>query len=186
MRGCIAILFFWISLTQTIFAEKITAYDVDTKIQQSGELEIIENITYDFEQASRHGIFRDIPAKIKIDGIKKDIDLYDFSVMQDHQKVDFVKSTEISDKAGKIIRLKIGDPSAYITGSHIYTIGYKVEMGVLPASQDREMDAVRWNFIGTGWKIPISNITANIFFPDSLSEQNCNVSTYTGVSSFTT
>ena len=56
-----------------------------------------------------------------------------------------------------------------MTGKHLYTIAYRVKKGVLPAAQNEENDAIRWNIIGTGWQIPISNVEANFFLPPSLS-----------------
>ena len=57
---------------------------------------------------------------------------------------------------------------------------YRVKISILPAAQNEASDAVRWNIIGTGWKIPIDNIEANFFLPASLSQQNITLSIFTG------
>jgi len=86
-----------------------------------------------------------------------------------------------SKHAGDIIRLKIGSPSSTITGKHQYKISYTVEKGVLPAANNKNDDAIRWNVIGTGWNVPINNIRATFFLPDSVSRANSSISTYTGI-----
>ncbi len=71
-----------------LYAEKISRYDVKIAIQQSGELQIFETIHYDFEGASKHGIFRDIPFTVRGSGLPKDIGIYGFSVQMDGKQVD--------------------------------------------------------------------------------------------------
>ena len=67
----------------SLYAEKITNYKIDINVEQSGELSVVESIGYDFENQSKHGIFRDIPFTIKREGVVKDLGLYDFSVQID-------------------------------------------------------------------------------------------------------
>ncbi|MBT8349313.1 MAG: DUF2207 domain-containing protein, partial [Sulfurovum sp.] len=172
-------LLFW-GMSSTIYAEKISNYKIDVTVEQSGELSIIELIEYDFEKQSKHGIFRDIPYTIKRKDVIKDLGLYEFSVQLDGDIVEWQQSTLGSTHAGDIQRLKIGSASTYITGKHLYQIAYRVKKGVLPATQNEENDAIRWNVIGTGWQIPIANIEANFFLPPSLSQHDIALSTYTG------
>jgi len=166
--------------TSPLLAEKISAYEINVTVEQSGELSIVESIEYDFEGASKHGIFRDIPFTVKVNTVTKDIGFYDFSVQLDDALAEWQQSTMNSDKAGKIIRLKIGSASTYVTDKHIYRIAYRIKKGVLPAAQNEASDAVRWNIIGTGWEIPIRNIEANFFLPPSLSQSDIALSSYTG------
>ncbi len=163
------------------YAEKITNYHIDVTVEQSGELSILESIEYDFGQAQKHGMFRDIPFTIKVDSRVVDLGLYDFSVQMDDNIVEWKKSTMKSTKAGEIVQLKIGSASSYITGKHLYSIRYRVKMGVLPSAQNESADAVRWNIVGTGWNIPLENIKATFKLPHSISQQNVDISTYTGV-----
>lgn len=167
------------SLT-SLCAEEISAFDVNINVQQSGELVINESIEYDFGSLDKHGIFRDIPFTVKNSSTLTDLGLYDFSVTLDGETVEWNQSTMKSAKAGEIIRIKIGSPSTYVTGRHSYKISYKVKKGVLPAANDKADDAIRWNVIGTGWTVPLNNITANFFLPNSVSQSNSNVSTFTG------
>jgi len=164
----------------TSFAERISTLHVDTVIEQSGELLITETIAYDFETATKHGIFRDIPFMVKNNGVKRDIGLYDFSVLFDGTPAEWSQSKQNSSHAGKIIRLKIGDAQKYITGKHTYTISYHVKLGVLPASDNRSRDAVRWNVVGTGWQVPVDHAQADFLLPPSLSQEQLRLSTYAG------
>ena len=173
-----SLLFFYSTL---VWAERITAYTIDIGIEQSGELSIKEFIDYDFGNNSKHGIFRDIPFTIKYNGYIKDIELSNFTVRMDNKFTNWEQSIMNSTHAGKIIRLKIGDAHSYVTGKHRYMIFYHVKKGVLPSAQNKYDDAIRWNIIGTGWEVPIQNVTANFYLPPSLKQQMIILSTYTGI-----
>ncbi|TNF44407.1 MAG: DUF2207 domain-containing protein [Epsilonproteobacteria bacterium] len=181
MRKLLILTLLLLGLGSPAYAEKISSYKIDVTVEQSGELFIVESIAYDFELQNRHGIFRDIPYMIKRNGVKKDLGLYAFSVQLDSGIVEWQESTHSSTQAGDILRLKIGSANTYITGKHLYKISYRVKKGVLPAAQNEENDAIRWNIIGTGWAVPISNIEANFFLPLSLNQHDIALSTYTGV-----
>lgn len=178
-RYLLLILLFW-GVGPSLHAEQISKYDINVTVEQCGELSIVESIYYDFERVQKHGIFRDIPFTIKIDGRIIDLGLYDFSVQMDDSYVQWEQSTINSSNAGEVIRLKIGHPSRYISGKHLYRIYYRVKKGVLPAAQNENNDAIRWNIIGTGWQVPIHNITSTFKLPPSLSQQSVAISTFTG------
>ena len=164
----------------TLYAEKISQYTIDINIEQSGELSIVESIEYDFETQNKHGMFRDIPFTIKRDSRMIDLELYEFSVQMDGGMVPWEQSTMKSTNAGDIIRLKIGSADTYVTDKILYRVAYRVKKGVFPSAQNEENDAVRWNIIGTGWEIPISNIKANFFLPNALGQHDIALSSYTG------
>ena len=174
MKRLLLFLLFFLSL---LHGEEITNYHVRIDVAQSGKLRIAEQITYDFGQTPRHGIYRDIPHTVKTDFLPKDIGLHDFEISMDGHEVPWEKSY-LSTDAGDTIRLKIGDPNRTLTGTHTYLIRYRVKKGVLP--HDDRHDAIRWNAVGTGWRVPISHIIVNLFLPPSLSKNNVRTATYTG------
>ena len=180
MRKLFLALFLFSMWSTSLFAEHISNYDVNLSVQQSGELHFVETIHYDFEGASKHGIFRDIPSTVKGSGRAKSIGLYDFSIQMDGNKVEWEKSKISNSDAGELIRLKIGSPSKLITGKHVYKITYKVKKGALPSSQNTSQDAIRWNLIGTGWEVPIMQTDSNIYLPPSIHQLNTAVHTFAG------
>jgi len=171
----------WLFSSFTLLAEEISSYDIEIKIQENGELLIEERIEYDFKEKEKRGIFRDIPLTIKSDFHVTDLGFYEYSVQMDGKNVAWTKSFINSNTVGKMLRLKIGSSDKYITGKHLYRIQYRVKLGVLPSAQDAQKDAVRWNIIGTGWEVPISNIKAIFKLPWSISKDNVDIATYTGL-----
>ena len=162
----------------SLFAEIITDYHVKIEVLQSGSLNIEENILYDFGEKYRHGIYRDIPYTVKTDFLPKNIGLDDFFILRDSKETKWEKVYTSSSDAGDMIRLKIGDPKKTIKGKHSYLIRYSVKKGVLPKN-DR-FEAIRWNAIGTGWKVPIKKAVIDLYLPPSLTKGNARISTFTG------
>ena len=180
MKKFLLLILLFAGWSSILCAEKISQYDVDVSIQQSGELQITETIHYDFEGASKHGIYRDIPFTVKGSVLPKDIGIYNFSVQMDGKSVEWQQNVLNSFNAGEMIRIKVGSESTTITGEHIYTITYQVKKGVLPSSLDSSQDAIRWNSIGTGWEVPIEKTQSDFHLPHSLDQSNVSVGTFKG------
>ena len=54
---------------KSLIAEKITNYDVTVQINKNGTLTVNEVIDYEFDDAAKHGIYRDIPLRSKKNGV---------------------------------------------------------------------------------------------------------------------
>src|SRR5688572_27465579 len=96
--------------------EKIDAYRVDIRIESNGDLTITEDIEYDFGSEERHGIFRDIPTKLRYD------DKQDRKYPLDVQSVTGSPGTpdeyKVEGVEGGRTRIRIGDEDRTISGRH--------------------------------------------------------------------
>ena len=145
------LLFFFIVFLN---AEEISKYDVIVKIENDGKLDITENILYDFGNNQKHGIFRNIPLN------NNKIDL--ISINQDNKSANYKILYENND-----VVYKIGDANILLSGKHLYKIHYTIDRAVF--KKDDKLNAISLNVIGTGWKVPIKNITIDIYLPSKLS-----------------
>src|SRR5688500_13781773 len=88
--------------------ERITAYNVEIRIEPGGSLRIVEDIAYDFGDAERHGIFREIPTRLRFNGTQDRIyRLQDVDVSASEDTPD---EFEMEDVEGGITRIRIGEP----------------------------------------------------------------------------
>jgi uncharacterized membrane protein len=147
--------------------EQIDRYQVQIAIQSNGDLEIHEEITYDFGSTAHHGIFRDIPVVYTHD--KTHDRIYRLHVRSvtasGGASADYTVTRQGADD-----EIKIGDPDKTITGKHTYAIAYTVE-GALNAFADH--DELFWNAIGTEWSVPISNATTDVTAPGTITQVAC-------------
>jgi hypothetical protein len=147
--------------------ERITAYDVDIRVESTGDLLITEVIDYDFGSNSRHGIFREIPVRLDYDRrYERTYPLDVISVEGSPGTPDQYKRESIGNKA----RLKIGDPDETITGAHRYTITYRIK-GALNGFEGH--DELYWNAIGTEWPVVIETATVRVTAPSDIIEVAC-------------
>jgi uncharacterized protein (TIGR04222 family) len=147
--------------------ERITAYDVDIRIESSGSMLVTENIDYDFGSNSRHGIFREIPVRLDYD------DRYERVYPLDVLSVEGSEGTPDQyeeESAGNYTRLRIGDPDKTITGPHRYTIVYRIEAAL---NGFPEHDELYWNAIGTEWPVPIDRAGVRVSTPADITDVAC-------------
>jgi len=147
--------------------ERITAYNVEIQVEATGAMLVTETIDYDFASNKRHGIFRDIPVRLDYDS------RYERILPLDVISVDGSEGTPDGyeeDSAGNATRLKIGDPDRTITGTHRYTITYRVK-AALNGFPDH--DELYWNAIGTEWSVPIEAVRVRVTTPADITEVAC-------------
>lgn len=165
---------------QIIFAqgdvsEYIADYHTDITIQPDSSLKITETLVYEFGQAQKHGIFREIPYKYQARGGNFALRLSDFTVTDINDKpINFSES-----KSAGMVKLKIGDADKYVSGEQVYKISYLVKRAI---NYFPDHDELYWNVVGTGWQVPIQSSSATINVPTgSLQKWQC----YTGVQNST-
>jgi predicted membrane protein DUF2207 len=148
-------------------AERIVSYDVAIAIERTGSLAITETIDYDFGSTEHHGIYRDIPERLRYD------DTYDRVYPIEVRSVDATGGAPAEytvEHSGGTLRIKIGDPDRTITGRHTYTIAYRVD-GALNAFPGH--DELYWNAIGADWEVPIDRARVTVRAPGSIQRVAC-------------
>ena len=147
--------------------ERILGYEVDIAIEGDGTLTVSERIDYDFDGFPRHGIFRDILVRQPFD------DRYDRVYRIEDVDVSASEGTPAQFKLeheGGFLKVRVGDPNRTITGSHRYTIRYRVQ-GALNGFP--EHDELYWNGIGAYWDVPIDRASIRVTGPTTFRGAAC-------------
>ncbi len=154
------------------FADSIDSFATSIKVLQNGSAEVTEEILYDFGDAERHGIYRDIPVMyINSEGKKVSVTVDNIRVVDGN-----VTPYEFeSFKNGETIRVKIGDPDVLITGKHVYEITYTAH-DVVGFFDDH--DELYWNITGEDWRFPINTASARVYAPASTTGAACYLGRY--------
>lgn len=152
----------FISFCRIASAEEILEFNSHIEIQEENQILVTEEITYDFGELNKHGIFRYIPQDFKGNKSLVPID------------VDFIS---VTDKKGNVYpytesgfqnkEIKIGDPDITITGVHTYVIKYKVSEVM---NFYDESDELYWNVTGNDWSVPIKKVDLRIDLPKESSQ----------------
>lgn len=146
---------FLLFLPQKAFAEVIHSFDTKVMAHKDGSLTISEKIVYDFEQNSKHGIYRYVPLYSRVGDLYRILKVEKASVLRDGASEKFDESL-----GAEKIQFKIGNPNLTITGAHTYTISYKVLNGV--GSNFSDHDEIYWNGTGNDWEVTIEKASIEI------------------------
>lgn len=162
-------------------AESIRDFAVEVQVYPDTTFRVVESITYDFEGAYRHGIFRDIPVYDEtFTGARRTYGVEVESVSMDGGAVPW----ELTEN-GPFLNVKIGDPFTTITGPHTYVITYTVRDGLRALTPDDVADPqapagltagdveLYWDFVGTGWQVPIASARATVLGPGTVLAARC-------------
>jgi uncharacterized membrane protein YgcG len=142
--------------------ERISSFDSDVQIGRDNVARVTETITYDFGTASHHGIVRYVP--IRTTDQEGNRYYYTFEL------------TGVTDEAGRKLQTKrqdnstnavvrVGDPQATVTGSHLYRITYTLHPLIRHGNSD---DLFGFNVTGNGWTVPIDRVTAKVHFTEGM------------------
>ena len=146
-------------------AERITDYNARIAIQRDGSILVTEQIVYDFGSDQRHGIFREIPVRLRYNG------RYDRIYSVDVRSVESDAPAQYTvDNNGSSASIRIGDPDLTVTGAHTYTITYLVR-GSLNGFADH--DELYWNAVGNQWDVPIGQATVRVSAPAAVTRAVC-------------
>jgi hypothetical protein len=136
-----------------LFGEVIERFSTDLVVLSNEKVVVKEQIKYNFQESRRHGIYLDIPKnKTKLSNLK---------VKQNGLSVPFKLFRE-----KEFYRVRIGDPNRYITGVIDYKISFTLEGVIVRKYQEKH--AIIFDFVGTGWKVPIKHASGRVYLPKEL------------------
>ncbi|MFA6321986.1 MAG: DUF2207 domain-containing protein [Candidatus Buchananbacteria bacterium] len=155
--------------------EKIDNYSVQIKINQDASLDIQENISYNFGDQERHGIYRDIPISYRNSFGNFNLKISAISVVNEAgQAYNFTINNKGSDKS-----IKIGDADKLVSGIKTYIIKYKINRAI---NYFDDHDEIYWNAIGGQWQIPIDQAKVDVIFDSNFDKNLLQTKCYFGVS----
>lgn len=134
----------------------LDSYDVNIVVNENNTFDITEHIGA-FFNVPKHGIFREIPLKNKVERL-------DGTTSANRAKITdiYVDSPYTSSNSGGNKVLKIGDADTALTGAKDYTISYTYNIG---KDTGKNYDEFYFNIIGGQWDTAIGNVTFSITMP---------------------
>jgi len=153
--------------------ERITLFDVEVDIEQSGDILVTEKITVNAQgNEIKRGILRELPRKRKnAKGQSIPVDYEVLSVKRDGNTENYVRERNGSDDV-----LRIGRREHFLEhGLHTYEISYRYKWQI---GYFEDYDELYWNITGNDWRLAIDKVTAKFNLPSGASviQSSC----YTG------
>ncbi|MFA7248026.1 MAG: DUF2207 domain-containing protein [Dehalococcoidia bacterium] len=152
----------------TAAGERILSYTIDATVEATGDVLFQEAIVYDFDGASRHGIYRDVITGQRFDD--RYDRAYELEVLSVTSPSPGTPATFTLEDLGGTTRIKIGDPDRTVTGVHTYLVTYRLR-GTLNGFPDH--DELYWNIIGHDWAVPIERAAVTVRAPRAPTKVAC-------------
>jgi len=163
-------------------AESINSYDVVATVQADSVVDFKETIEYDFSDTpNKHGIYRDLV--LSDEDTTGRTRLYDVNVVG--VSVDgFLAQYTLSEESN-LLRIRIGDPDATVSGPHTYVITYSVAhaLRVITKSDVADPQAPPglavgdveffWDLVDNTFDVPITAARARVTGPASPIASRC-------------
>ena len=146
----------------------IERYNVVLDVKRNNKIDVTENITINFTNAYKHGIYKFTPKWLKYTGkdnktIKRKANILYYRAEGDPYQLDTVN--------GKA-RIKIGSKYYYVgEGEKNYTIKYTYDMGKDPF---KNFDELIFHAYGDYWGTEIKNASIQINMPKNIEGYNVN------------
>jgi hypothetical protein len=133
-----------------------------------------ERIVYDFGDARRRGIYRDVPVRYGR-GLAADYRIA-LEVLDVQDAGGRARPHRVS-REGTSLRIRIGDPRQTTSGVEEYRIRYRVRRGVLWLESH---DELYWNVTGNAWDVPIDAVRASVSLPQGRPAGELRATCFTG------
>src|SRR4030042_1357387 len=157
----------------SVSVERIISFSGEIKVNFDSTIDVKENITYDFGENQKHGIFRFIPVKYKARGGNFNLRVSNIKITDENgAPYNFTTTYE-----GDNIKFQIGDADKLVSGEKNYVISYVIRRAVNYFS---DHDELYWNFTGDQWPVPIESASVIVTLPDGAKE-NLQYKCYQGV-----
>ncbi|GIG68901.1 hypothetical protein Pen01_51960 [Phytomonospora endophytica] len=134
--------------------ERITNMWVGAELQADGSAHVTEVIDYVFADGPRHGIYRVVPGSDSAESESVTVTMDGATVLFDAE-----------DTTG-MLRIKVGDPDATVTGTH----RYRIEYTLATLSDDGYLS---WDAVGDRWEVPIDRAEVHLTAPVALDNLSC-------------
>ena len=145
---------------KSLIAEKITNYDVTVQINKNGTLTVNEVIDYEFDDAAKHGIYRDIPLRSKKNGA----DIYKSYIKMNSIKRNGLSEEYSTKNFNEGVRYRVGSADRFVeNGVNRYEFNYVIYNAVF---EKDGIYQVYYNAIGQFWNVPVERASVIIRFSD--------------------
>ncbi len=147
---------------------RIVDYRASLRVDDTGTLHAVEDITVVFPDEGRHGIFRfwDVvdPEDPGVRLVPRDIEVW---LDGGEQPFEMVRDEEPRYRVARV-----GDPEWLLYGRHTYRISYRID-GVLAAAEDATGSLFWWDVVARGWRMPIAQATVTVELPGDVQDADC-------------
>ncbi|MCL2482357.1 MAG: DUF2207 domain-containing protein [Propionibacteriaceae bacterium] len=150
-------------------SDTVTRFDVEATLDNSGTATVTQTIDRNFATPA-HGIYVYFITRQGYDSSHNRVISY--SNFQVSSPTGAPVNLQTSQQTNNI-QLQIGDPNRTVSGTQTYVVSYTVSGIINPDVASSGLDELNWTVIGTGWDVPLTNVTVTVHGPAEISKTVC-------------
>jgi hypothetical protein len=148
----------------------ITNYDVVASVDAQGTTTVQLTLDFDFGTEAGHGPYLVFPMRQIADNDRWR--MYDYTV----GKVSSPSGANAEVQAEQnddTLTIRVGNEDLTYTGVQTYQINYTVRGVVEPNQAVSGLDEFNWDVVGSGWEVPIDNVSVHYTGPAAITKVSC-------------
>lgn len=150
----------------------ISRYDVAIRTDANGMSTVTVNVDFDFGQEPSHGILMYFLQRQEVADNPDVWRQVDISLGAITSSTGAPTGVETSTEDGALVA-RIGDANQTVSGTQSYTVTYTARGLIAPDQAVSGMDEFNYSVIGTGWQVPIHNVTVSVTGPTTVKQAAC-------------
>ena len=152
--------------------DSIKRYAVTADAAKDGTTTVTLDFDFDFGRDSGRGPYITLPLRQEIANDPDHWRMLDVTVGQVTSPSGASDEVQTQTKDGNLL-IRVGSEFRTWSGTQKYRITYTIRGLIAPKQATWGLDEFNWNVIGTGWEVPISNITVKVTGPADVTKAAC-------------
>src|SRR5690606_11925846 len=166
-----AVLLGWLGSREQVPGRELARYDVMVDLAEDGAAQVTIDMDYAFGEQPGHGPFITLPLRQPYDDARDRV--YRVSEITTSSPSG-APARHYLDETPWQVAVRVGDENrGDISGTHRYTISYRLDGILNPAAGDGTYDEWYWNVLGDGWEVPVRDVTVTVRGPADVLAAAC-------------
>ena len=152
--------------------DSIERYAVTADVAKDGTASVTLDFDFDFGSDEGHGPYITLPLRQEIANDPDHWRMLDVTVGPVSSPSGASASVQQTTENGNLL-IRVGDENRTWRGTQTYRISYTIRGLIAPDQAQSGLDEFNWSVIGTGWEVPIRNISVAVTGPANVSRTAC-------------
>ncbi|WP_342372878.1 DUF2207 domain-containing protein [Propioniciclava soli] len=150
----------------------INRYDVTARVDADGTAHVTVDLDFDFADEPGHGPFVALVEQQRVEGNPDVWRRVSYDLGEVTSSTGAPTDVETSHEDGSLL-VRIGDEDVEVGGVQNYRLEYTARGLIAPQQATSGLDEVNWNVVGTGWQVPLRNVSLTLSGPTNIQRTAC-------------
>ena len=151
---------------------RITRYDAQVTVAPDGTSQVRVEFDFHFGNSPGHGPILYYPLQQRVEGDPDVWRMVDMTIGEVTSPSGAPAETQQTREDGSLL-VRIGREGTRVRDTQTYVVTYTARGLIAPRQASSGLDEFNWNVIGTGWVVPIDQVTTTVTGPAPVTRVGC-------------